>query len=275
MVLKWLQAVILGAVQGISGVLPLSGSGFTSIARRLLGLPLDGSADRFFSAVLCILIALVILITLRKDWLYAFQPMPRKRNSKATPAQIRAALSKRMVFLMFFGLVISLPGLVLERFIAPWQTRFMRLSLLMILGGLLTFTCDRVGHGKRAMAEATVKDAFLVGLFQLLGTVPGLSPVGLGIVMTVWLGMEPSFGIRFSCLMLVPGMILRGIAGILMNLQSVNFSLSWIPGAIACVIFTYLSLRLLRYVAQRRTLGEFSLPIWGAALFSFLLYLFN
>ncbi len=274
MVLKWLQAILLAAVEGIGTVLPLSSAGFASITRKLLGLPLDGSGDQFFSAVMSVLIALVILVTLRKDWIYAFQPMPRKRGGKATPAQIRAALSKRMVFLMFFGLFLSLPGLVLERFVTPWQTRFLCLALVMVLGGLLTFSCDRVGHGKRAMAEATVKDAFLVALFQLIGTVPGLSPVGLGIVMAVWLGMEPSFGVRFSCLMLVPGLILRGIVGIFSNLENVYFSLSWIPGVLSCILFTYLSLRLLRFVAQRRTLGEFSLPIWGAAIFTFLLYLF-
>ena len=60
------------------------------------------------------------------------------------------------------------------------------LALLMVLGGIFVFSIDRVGHGRRGIMEATVLDAFLVGLFHSVGMIPGFSPVGLGIVGWEW-----------------------------------------------------------------------------------------
>ncbi len=275
LVLDWLEAIVLSAVQGVSSVLPLSDSGFTAIARRLLGLPLNGSGDRLFSSILRILIALVIFLTFRQDWIHALRHIPQRRGRKPTIGQTKALLGRRMLLLMMVGFVFSLPGLFVNQYAQVLQTQFMRLSLIMIPGGLLIFTCDRVGHGKRTITEATVKDALLVGLFQALGMIPGLSPVGLGIVMGIWLGMEPSFSIRFSCLLLAPSLVLQGIWGIAVSAEAGSFALSWIPAALVCILCTYLSLRLLRFVSQRRTLGDFALPIWGASVFTFILYLFS
>lgn len=275
LILNWAKAAVLAVIQGVSTVLPLTDSGFTTVARKLLGLSLAGSDDRFFTSLLYILIALVILLTFRRDWIFALRHVPRRKNRKPTAAQTKAALGKRMLLLIVFGFLFGLPGILLSGYTAPWQTNLPRLSLLMILGGLFIFSCDRVGHGKRTLTEVTLKDAFLVGLFQALGMIPGFSPMGLGMVMGIWLGMEPVFSVRFSCLLLAPGLFLRGAIGIFSNMSGVPFSVSWIPAAALCILFTYLSLRLLRFVAHRRTLGEFSLPVWGASLFTFLLYLFS
>lgn len=275
MILSWLQAILLAVVQGICCVLPLTDSGFSSIARKLMGLPLSGSSDGLLLGILWIVIAIVILATFREDWRYAlWHDSTRKGRHASETAQLRSGMSARMIILMLAGLLPNIPALLGLEYVSALREKLLPLTGVLILGGLLIFSCDRVGHGRRELTEVTLADGLLVGLFQAIGLLPGLSAVGLGIVMGIWRGMEPAFSVRFSCLLLVPVLLIRGLVGIY-SYSSSGFQTAYLLAAAVCALCAYLSLRLLRFVAQRGKVGEFAYPVWGAAVFTFILFLFS
>lgn len=275
MTLSWLQAIILAIVQGICSVLPLSESGFASIARKLMGLPLDGSGDGLLRGILRIVVSIVILMSFREDWRYIFSHGSAKKGRRVSESkELRTALSARMTILMLMGLLFHIPAQIGIGYVSWLSKKLLPLAATLGIGGLLIFSCDRVGHGKRGIAEVNLADGLLVGLFQAIGQIPGLSPVGLGVAMGIWRGIEPAFSVRLSCLLLAPALLVQGFVDI--GTYSVSgFQPVYFLSMVICAVCAYVSLRLLRFVAQREKVGEFAYPVWGAAVFSFVLFLLS
>ncbi len=274
MVLSWVQIMVMSAVAAMASVLPLSDSGHTIIFRKLLGLPLDASADGLLYALNCLVIALMILLVFRRELTHVSLRRTLGQGRRATAAQERNALRSRLITLMIVGLFPAVPFLILSGRFAVLSGRLPLVALVMAVLGLLVFSSDRVGFGKRELMEVTLADGLLIGLFLGLGTIPGLSPVTMAIVMCIWRGLSPVFSVKLSCLMAVPLLIIRCVMGIYAHWGS-GFSARYLVGMVICGLVTYLALRLARFVAQRGSMGEFSVILWGSAVFTFILSLLS
>lgn len=274
MVLSLLQVAIMAAVAGLTGVLPLSDSGFFAISRKLLGLPLDGSADGMLIAITCFTIALTICVVFRPMFTRKAHRRTRGKERQVEDLKLQANLSRRMLALMFVGIIPAIPCLAFQNRFSVLGERLPVLSVILVVFGFLVFSCDRVGYGKRNLADVTMADGLLVGLFQGLGLIPGLSPVGMAIVMGIWRGIEPVFSVKLACLMYVPLLLIRGVMGIYASWGE-PFRAVYLLGVAICGLVSYLALRLMRYVARRAAIGEFSIFLWGGALFAFVLSLLS
>lgn len=217
--MSWLQILILGVAVGFGEIFPLSGPGVSAPVRQLLGLPLDGSGDRMYSALLRMAVWLAVCLVLRRElWaclrvLFLAAPAARRRDTgggAATPPSGPSAS---------FGNPALIPALLL-------QTRAARLGTLpgvavfLALNGLLLFLTDRVGHGKRDVRSATVADSLCMGLAQALSVVPGLSRTGLTMAAGILQGLSLEFSWKFSFLMAAPAMLLQSVVALLGALRS-------------------------------------------------------
>ena len=162
MALNWVQIIVLGVVQGIAEILPLSASGFLMQTRQLLGLPLDGSGDRLYTALVQLAVWLAICLVFRRDlWacLRALVTSSRRRNGKGREA---LRLNRRMVLFIVFGMIPMIPAWFLQSRGAGHGLLWA--SAMLLLNGLLLFLTDRIGHGKRDVRSATVGDGLCLGV---------------------------------------------------------------------------------------------------------------
>lgn len=275
MTLGWVQILVLAAIQGLSGVLPLSDAGFLALGRKILGLPLDGSADRFYHALLQITIALVIFVVFRKDLAACAGLRTKRARRRAEAYPNEDGLNHRMFLLILIALLPMTLAFFLRNWAQGLMTRLPAIGGIFLLYGFILFLCDRVGHGKRGLPEATIGDSLILGFAQTFSAVPGLSGMGLAFTAGILRGLSPAFCIRFSCLLLIPVYLVRGIVGLFGALDGAGFSLAYLGGILVCGVCCYLGLWLLRFMAKRGTLGEFTYFAWGAGLFTFCLYLFS
>ena len=246
MAIGWLQILMMSAVAAMTNVLPLSESGHGAAFRKLLGLPLNGSADGLLSALNNLVIALVILLVYRREFTQGTTRRTLGQGRRIRPSQ--------------------------ERRMAVLGERLLPVAGIMAVLGLLVFSADRAGFGKRELMDLNLADGLLVGLFLGLGLIPGLSPVTMAIVMCLWRGLSPVFSVKLSCLMAVPLLLFRCVLGIAAYASS-GFSFRYVIGMVVCGIVTYLALRLARFVAQRGSFGEFATVLLGSAAFVFILSL--
>ena len=271
--MSWLQILILGVAVGFGEIFPLSGPGVSAPVRQLLGLPLDGSGDRMYSALLRMAVWLAVGLVLRRElWacLRSFSSPPRRRGA-GIPEEAR--LHRRLALLLLLGTLPMIPALLL-------QTRAARLGTLpgvavfLALNGLLLFLTDRVGHGKRDVRSATVADSLCMGLAQALSVVPGLSRTGLTMAAGILQGLSLEFSWKFSFLMAAPAMLLQSVVALLGALRSgASFCAPYLAGMALAGLCAYLSLRLLRFAVRREVFGSFAYASWGTALLTFILYL--
>lgn len=205
----WLDALILGLVQGLTEFLPISSSAHL----RILGPLLPGGADpgAAFTAITQLGTELAVLIYFRKDvvnmltaW---FSSLPVVGNRAGQPMPPDAKLA----WLVLLG---TLPICVLGLALRDWiETTFRTLALtavMLIVFGLILGWAEKRGSQHRSIRDLTIKDGILLGFAQAMALVPGVSRSGGTITVGLLLGMTREAAARFSFLLAIPAVLLSG-----------------------------------------------------------------
>ena len=191
----WLNAIVLGLIEGLTEFIPVSSTGHLILAKLALGL--EGSAwDTFIVLIQLGAILAVAALYFSRLWSVALR-LP------ADPAARRFVLSVLVAFLPAVVLGAALhdviKGLLFE------SPRLICVSL--ILGGVALIGLDRVHPRRQADAMALPLSTSLgIGLFQCLSMIPGVSRSGATIGGAVLLGVEKRAAAEFSFFLAMPTM---------------------------------------------------------------------
>ena len=202
----WLDALILGLVQGLTEFLPISSSAHL----RILGPLLPGGADpgAAFTAITQLGTELAVLIYFRRDvgrMLLAWW--------RSLPTFGRQALDvdAKVAWLVILGtLPICVLGLLLRDAIETTFRTLTLTALMLIVFGMLLGWAEKRGHQARSIAQLTVKDGILLGLAQAMALVPGVSRSGGTITVGLLLGLTRDAAARFSFLLAIPAVMMSG-----------------------------------------------------------------
>jgi undecaprenyl-diphosphatase len=192
----WIHAIILGLVEGLTEFIPVSSTGMLLLTKLALGLP-DGFWDTF-----CVLIQLgailaVVVIYFSRLWTIALllPTQPRARNF--------------VVGLLIAFIPAAIAGLFLHDTIKQVLFESPKLICIsLIVGGVVLLLIDRFAPyptRKDAMA-LPFSTCFIIGLFQCLALVPGVSRSGATIVGAMLMGVEKRVAAEFSFLLAIPVM---------------------------------------------------------------------
>jgi undecaprenyl-diphosphatase len=202
---SFLEAVVLGLIQGLTEFLPISSSGHLRVAPALFGWDDPGTA---FTAVVQLGTMAAVLIYFRSDlwrigraWVTALW----------TPA-LRGGQDVRLGWYLIVATIpISVLGLAFSDQIET-GVRDVRLVAVMLIGfGLVMAIADRVGSRSRTIDEVTTRDGVAIGFAQALALVPGVSRSGATISAGLFLGYTRADAARFSFLLSVPAVVLSGL----------------------------------------------------------------
>ncbi len=233
-----LQAVILGAIQGLTEFLPVSSSAHLILVPWLFGWDDPGLA---FDVALHLGTLLALLIYYWKVWFDLAHSLITGQKA-----------SRRLLFLL---IVASIPGALIGLLLEKEAETIFRSPLLiactMSLLGIALWLCDKVARSTRTMTELTFTDALLIGLSQALAIIPGVSRSGATITMARALGIEREDAANFSFLMATP--IIAG-AGLLESrkLMASGIHASLVLGFAASAVFGIAAIAgLIRFVRTR------------------------
>lgn len=203
-----LEAIFLGALQGLTEFLPISSSAHIRIAGELFGMNADPGAT--FTAITQIGTELAVLIYFRKDILrIALAWMNQISRRKLVGDEIRDA---RMGWLIIIG---SLPIVILgylgqdlirDNFRSLWL-----IAIVLIVFGIILGIADKYGNTERQLHELTPVHGILYGLAQSLALVPGVSRSGATIAMGRFLGYSREAALRYSFLLALPAVFGSGL----------------------------------------------------------------
>lgn len=246
------QAVILGIVQGITEWLPISSTAHLRVVPALFGWDDPGSA---FTAVIQLGTILAVVIYFWSDlvryiggWLKSIFGGPK------------GTVEAKMGWGVFVG---TLPILFAGYFGREWITGPLR-SLNVIAGslivfGLIMYVADRLASQKRDMEQVDVKDGLVVGLFQVLSLIPGVSRSGSTMTGAFLRGFDRPTAARFSFLLSLPSITAAGLfqlydeRDMILNEQL----LPVVVGTVVSFVVGYASIAwLIRYL-QKNGLGVF------------------
>ena len=232
------QALVLGAVQGLSEFLPVSSSAHLILIPWLLNWPDPGLA---FDVALHLGTLLALLIYYWQTWVKLVGSLVN--NDVA---------SRRLLFLL---IVASVPGAIIGLLLEKQAETIFRTPLLiastMAVLGLVLWLVDKLSRSQRKVSDFTAADAMLIGLSQALAIVPGVSRSGATITMARALGIEREDAANFSFLMATP--IIAG-AGLLeaRKLVAAGLHAPVVWGFLASAVFGVAAIAgLIRFVRTR------------------------
>jgi undecaprenyl-diphosphatase len=207
----WLDAIILGLVQGLTEFLPISSSAHL----RILGPLLPGGADpgAAFTAITQLGTELAVLIYFRKDvmrmlmaW-FASLPLIGHRKP-GQPLETDAKLA----WLVILGTIpICVLGLLLRSWIETTFRTLAVTAIMLIVFGLILGWAEKRGQQTRQIGHLGWKDGILLGFAQAMALVPGVSRSGGTITAGLLLGMTREAAARFSFLLAIPAVLMSGV----------------------------------------------------------------
>jgi undecaprenyl-diphosphatase len=242
-----LQAAVLGAVQGLTELLPVSSSAHLYLVPTLMGWPYAGLA---FDVALHGGTLLALVVAFWNDWLTmlreAFSPDP------AVAREARLLWAKLVVATIPAAIVGKLFGDLFE-----FHTRFLPLqAATLFVFGLLLWLADRFrprGSDTRSPSWAV---ALGMGFAQCLALVPGVSRSGITMTTGRATGLSRVAAARFSFLLATPitfGAFLLKVPDVPRDLPAATLAI----GVVSSAVFGVLAIRLLLGMLKHTGFGVF------------------
>ena len=274
--MSFFHAVLLGLIQGVAEFLPISSSGHLSIARNLLGFEIPGADGTFFDILLHLGTLVAVFAAYWSDireMIAEFFLGIRDIVRGQTPVPVPPA--RRKILMIVVGTLPLFAVLPVQDFVEGLSDNTYFVGAALLVTGALLFTCDRIRRGRKTAKSAKMTDALLVGVGQAIATVPGISRSGMTICAGCFLGFERKFAVRFAFLLSIPAVLGANILSIGDALAEGGVDPALLPvyavGVITAAVSGYLSIALVRLVANKGRFGAFAYYCWGMGILTLVL----
>jgi undecaprenyl-diphosphatase len=205
--MDWLQALVLGLVQGLTEYLPVSSSGHLAIGSALFGI--DGEENLTFTIVVHVATVLSTLVVLWKEIEWIFRGLFRFQLNDETRYVLNIVVS--MIPIGIVGVFFK--DKVEEIF---GSGLFIVGLMLLLTSVLLAFSYYARPRQKETIS---LRDAFIIGLAQACAVMPGLSRSGSTIATGLLLGNKKETLAQFSFLMVIPPILGEALLDVLKLLK--------------------------------------------------------
>ena len=207
-----IKAIILGIVEGITEWLPISSTGHLILVDEFLKLNETDDFKEMFDVVIQLgAILAVVVIFFKKLW-----PFGKKDNNAPLSRDGFGALVKKDVFVMWFKVLVAcIPAAVIGLALDDWIDEHLYnpwvVAIALIVFGIAFIVVENWNKGRTSrvaeIAKLTYKDAFIIGMFQLLAAIfPGTSRSGATIVGALLIGVSRAIAAEFTFFLAIPVM---------------------------------------------------------------------
>ncbi len=252
-----LVAIILGAVEGATEFIPISSSGHLIIVRQVLHA--NNAGGLAFDAILQLSASFALLVYFWKDiW----------RLVKIFGAWLtKKHIEDKDEILMWAIIFGTVPAVIFGIFLESYMDSIFRnvylVALTLILGSFLFWYAQKASQKYLGKNKAlSLGRGIIIGFFQCLALVPGISRSGATISGGLIMGLKQEEAVRFSFLLSIPilfGAGLKKLFEVRHELFSTGFGSSLLLGSVTAFIFALISINFLIKYLKNHNLNIF---IW-------------
>ncbi|MER6629458.1 undecaprenyl-diphosphate phosphatase [Streptomyces sp. NPDC000987] len=264
------QAVILGAVEGVTEFLPVSSTGHLKITEGLMNIPVDDDAVVGFSAVIQVGAIAAVLVYFFKDIVRIVSAWGRGLANK----EERYHHDYKFAWWVIYATIpIVVVGLAAKPLIEGPLASLWVVAGSLIVGSGVMWAADQMGRHKRGEDDTSLKDAMLVGSSQILALLfPGFSRSGATMSTALILDLDRVAATRLSFFLGIPALTGAGLYELKDALGTGVGAAPLAVGTIVSFVVAYASIAwLLKFVAKH-SFNAFVLYrlVVGALLFGLL-----
>lgn len=232
------QALILGIVQGLTELLPVSSSAHLTIIPWLC----NWNIPEYFDVALHFGTLIAIILYFYKDWIGLIKGGYKYAVKKEKTVQGR----------MFWYIVLAtipggLVGFLLDHFLSDALNRPIIIAIALIVMGIILYIVDKKSPSKVKYEEMTLKQTFLIGVSQALAFIPGVSRSGVTITTARAMGVKREAAAKYTFLLSTPIVF----AATVLKFKDFVFNLPFIIGVFASfIVGTFVIKFLLKYIQK-------------------------
>ena len=271
------RAIVLGLLQGVSELFPVSSLGHSVILPRLLGWNIHQNDSYFITFLVAthLATALVLLWFFRRDWAAILKGLGRSLRDREVAADDHHA---RLGWLLVVGTIpAGILGLLLEHKLRHAFASATSAAIFLTINGVLLFGAEQL---RRRAPQVDAEDdariarqmgwgqSFVVGAAQALALIPGFSRSGATMGGGLLVGLSNKDAARFAFLLATP---IIGAAALLKLPELFGHAGDGVRGqalvgALCAGVTAYLSIRFLMRFFETRTLTPFAIYCFLAGL---------
>ena len=248
-----LQSLILGIVQGLTELLPISSSGHLEIIPWLFNWTSDPNfnvAFEGFDVALHFGTFLAIAIFFFKDWINlivgGFNQVVKK---KKTPE------GRMFWYLVIATIPGGIIGLLLDTFAGDVLKKPIIIAIALMVMGVILYFVDKKAKSTTDYEHMTFKQTFLIGLSQCLAFIPGVSRSGITMTAGRAMGVDRPSAARYSFMLSAPIVF----AATIFKLKDFVFNLSFFIGVLASFIVGIIVIKWLLKFLQKGSFKVFAI----------------
>jgi len=246
-------SIILGAIQGITEVLPISSSAHLVLFPWFFKVPDQGLA---FDVALHIGSLLAIIIAFKKDWLKLVKETFYLIKSKLKPQN----QSQRMIYYLAMA---SIPGALAGYFLEEEAESIFRspyvIVFTLIFYGLLLIIFERIGKKIKKFENIGLKESSIIGLAQALAIIPGTSRSGVTISAGLMSGLTKEDAAKFSFMLSAPIILGAGIVKLPDIYTADAIGISFWLGLFSAFVFGLLAIKFILKFVQTKSFSWFAI----------------
>jgi len=266
--LSYFEAIVLGVFQGVAEFLPISSSGHLAILQHLFGIK---EGNLFYTEMLHFGTLISIIIVYFNDVKLIIidfiklilQLIKRKKINSLTKYQ------KLGLLIILGSIPTAIIGLTFEDFFESLYTSILPIGIALIITGILLWISEKKGSETKDIKDMTPLDSIIIGTFQGIAIIPGISRSGSTIVAGLFRGFKKPLATEFSFLLALPATFGAFLLGMLKMTKESNHVLingPLILGVVLSTIVGVISIKMLIKVLNKNKLHYFSYYLWVVGL---------
>ena len=231
--MSFIEAIILGIIQGLTEFLPVSSSGHLELAKAFFGSHQLPAESALMTVVLHFATALSTIVVFRKEISRIFKGLFQFKNNEELKFSIYIIIS--MIPAVIVGIKYD------ELINSLFDSQVLLVGFMLFITAALLIAADKA---KKTKKKVNAFSAFVIGIAQMIAILPGISRSGATISTSVLLGIDRTGAARFSFLMVVPLILGKMVKEFMDGNVTFNsaetypvlagFAAAFITGLIAC-----------------------------------------
>ena len=247
--MNWLEALILGLVQGLTEFLPVSSSGHLEIGKAILHI--QARDNLTFSIVVHGATVLSILVVFRRDLLDLLKGAFRLEYNESSSYLLKIVLSM---------IPVGIVGIFFREEVESFFTgNLVFVGCMLLVTATLLVITNFVRAGNRRISYL---DSLIIGIAQAVAVLPGISRSGATISTALLLGNKKDEAARFSFLMVILPIVAANLLDLMGMESGAGENVGWMPlavGFIAAFLSGLLACRWMLSIVRRGKLLYFGL----------------
>ncbi len=201
--MNYVEASVLGVVEGLTEFLPVSSTGHLTVTEKLFNLKIDDKAVTAFTAVIQFGAVIAVLIYFRRDiWRLIVAGIAAIRD----PEQRSEPAAREAGFVVIGTIPIAIVGIAAKHQIEGSLRNVGVIAAALIIWSAVMVVAERRASQNRDERTLGIRDAWVMGIMQCFALIPGVSRSGATISAGLLRGIDRVSATRLSFLLAIPAL---------------------------------------------------------------------